>query len=205
MFSPDKSRLVVGDASGSVFMLSLHEEDEKFASFVELKLPGSRVKRIRRPVPIIRHPEPPPPTHDAKGDPIVAETGISLARSYIENQQLKRHPNPTVGAVQGPRYAETGLFRRELHFLQDPTQPLLAIYESMQQDASKGFGGRMRHQALALRSVKEVASLEALHRGNLSKDLDLEQVTEETKSGLQREGIDLDLMTDYLLKEEEVL
>ncbi|KAL2258007.1 hypothetical protein VTK26DRAFT_8848 [Humicola hyalothermophila] len=208
MFSPDKSRLVVGDASGSVFMLSLHEEDEKFSPHREVKLPGAKGMRVRRPTPILRHPEPPPPTHDAAGRPIVPETGVALARAYLEKLQLERHPNPTVGAVQGPRYAETGLFRREFHFEMDPAQPLLARHEREQQEAVKGLrGGRIWEPALPLRPVKKeaagAAGLESLHASNVDRDLDLEGLGEEVRASLKAEGVDFELMVDYVLEEEQ--
>ncbi|GAB1313008.1 hypothetical protein MFIFM68171_03218 [Madurella fahalii] len=205
MFSPDRSRLVVGDASGRVFMLSVDEEEQRPAPFVQLKLPGARdFRTVRRPIPIIQHPEPPPPSHDAAGRPIESETGSARGRAYLERLQLKRHPNPTVGVVQGPRYADTGLYRREAHFHEDPSQPLLACWEVMQQEASKGFVGRRRDQFMVLRPVKESEDLENVHLKNIQLDLDIGSLSEETRLSLESEGVDFGLMTDCILDYEEM-
>ncbi|KAK0635081.1 hypothetical protein B0T17DRAFT_604345 [Bombardia bombarda] len=158
MFSPDRSRLVIGDASGRVFLLSVDEEENTAPSLVKLP-PGSlggisrqqqlQLKTIRRPKPVIPHPEPPMPSHDAEGRPLEPESGHLRARAYLMSGQLRLHGDPTVGAVQGPRYAEAGLFRREVHFNGEPGQPLLANWEAQQQDAVKGLavGARVELEA----------------------------------------------------------
>ncbi|KAL2019442.1 hypothetical protein VTK56DRAFT_9647 [Thermocarpiscus australiensis] len=204
MFSPDRSKLVVGDASGRVFLLSVDEEEQKPASFVQIQLPGSRAKTIRRPTPIIRHPEPPPPSHDAQGRPIVLETGASRGHAYLHSQQLKRHPNPTIGVVQGPRYAETGLFRREAHFMEDPSQPLLASWEVQQQDGAERFQGRGRNQFVALRPIRALTGLESLHSKNRSLDLDVDSLPEQTRRDLEGEGVNFEMLADYILEYEEM-
>lgn len=205
MFSPDRSRLVVGDASGRVFMLSVDEEEQRPPPFVQLKLPGTRgLKTVRRPIPIIRHLEPPPPSHDAAGRPIESESGSARGHVYLERLQLERHPNPTVGVVQGLYYADTGLFRREAHLYEDPSQPLLACWEVRQQEALKGFLGRRRDQFMALRLVKEVKTLENLHSKNIELDLDLGSLSEETRLSLKGEGVDFGLMIDYIFDYEEM-
>ncbi|KAL2117045.1 hypothetical protein VTJ04DRAFT_9213 [Mycothermus thermophilus] len=173
MFSPDKSRLVVGDASGRVFLLSIDEEKPQAVTEMKIPVPGGGFKTIRVPPRITLHPDPPPPTHDANGNPLVPETGPARGRAYLASGQLERHPDPTIGVVQGPNYAQTGLFRREWHFACDPRFPLLAEYEAMQQEVCKppsvraaaalgvGYGshsggmGRRRRarDLLALRSV----------------------------------------------------
>jgi hypothetical protein len=207
MFCPNKSRLVVGDASGRVFMLSINEEKEQPASIMKIPLPGGKgFRTIQRPTAIIPHPDPPPPTCNAEGLPAMEETGPALARAYLHTQQLERHPNPTIGIVQGPRYAETGLFRPEMHFNEDPAQPLLARWEAMQQEAwkpSRPFGSKRRDQGIAIRPLKEVASLGRLHKRNIDLDLDVEALSQETRLSLWRERVDFELMGDYLLKEED--
>ncbi|KAL2185386.1 WD40 repeat-like protein [Thermothelomyces heterothallicus CBS 203.75] len=205
MFSPDKSRLVVGDASGRVFMLSIDEEKEQPTSIMKVPIQGSTGFRIiQRPVAIIPHPDPPPPTHDAEGRPIVSELGSAIGRAYLDNLQLERHPNPTIGVVQGPRYAETNLFRRDMHFNEDPRQPLLARWEAMQQEAWKPprpFLARRRdHHGIALRPPKEVAGLGELHARNKSLDIFVDEMT---RLRLEEEGVDWELGDDYLFKEEE--
>ena len=199
MFSPDKSRLIIGDASGRVHLLSVNEQDERPATV--LKLPGSDIVRIRQPT-ITLHPEPPPPTYDARGRPILSHSGVEIGRAYLENEYLERHPDPTIGVVQGPRYAKTGLFRREAHFLEDPSQPLLAHFEVHQQEANKGFSGRRREQFLSLRPVKEVEGLREKHARNKAMNFDINALDEETITGLLCEGADLELGEDYVLEYE---
>lgn len=188
-------------------MLSIKDEKEQQMSVMKVPLPGGGLRTISRPPAIIPHADPPPPTHDAAGQPIVSETGPSLGRRYLERQQLERHPDPTIGVVQGPRYAETGFFRRDMHRYDDPNEPLLAGYEAMQQEAQKPvvrsrvFGNRQMR--LALRPVKQAGeSVRELHVKNSSVDFDVEALSEETRLGLEREGVDLELMGDYLLAEE---
>ncbi|EAQ83934.1 hypothetical protein CHGG_10338 [Chaetomium globosum CBS 148.51] len=77
MFCPDKTRLVVGDASGRVFMFSIQEEKEQAMSSTQVPLPGAAgFKTIQRPPAITPHPDPPAPTHDAEGRLIVSESGF---------------------------------------------------------------------------------------------------------------------------------
>ncbi|KAK4121784.1 WD40 repeat-like protein [Parathielavia appendiculata] len=209
MFCPDKSRLVVGDASGRIFILSINDEKEQLMLVMEVPLPCGGSKRIQRPPAVIPHPDPPAPTHDAEGCPIIATSGPALGRAYLENLQLERYPNPTIGVVQGPRYLETGLFRRELHLNEDPNQPLLAQCQMMQQEDQKPpwrLASKRRDQGLALRLLKEVANLREVHLGNKSLDrfsLDVEALSKETRVELEKAGVDFELMRDYILEEEE--
>ncbi|KAK4156695.1 hypothetical protein C8A00DRAFT_12432 [Chaetomidium leptoderma] len=208
MFCPDKSRLVVGDASGRVFMLSINEEKEQGFQVTKIPLPGGQgFRTIQRPPAIIPHPDPPPPTIDAEGRPIVVESGPAIGRAYLDNSQLKRHANPTIGVVQGPRYTETGLFCPNMHFNEDPTQPLLAMWEATQQEAWKPLkqfsSGRRRDQRVAIRPLQAGTALEGLHLRNRGLDLDIEALTAETKRALQAEGVDFGLIANYLLKEED--
>ncbi len=206
MFCPNKSRLVVGDASGRVFMLSVDEEKEQPMLVTKVPLPGGQFRTIRRPPAIAPHPDLPPPIFDAQGHLIIAGTGQALGHAYLANEHLKQHPNPTIGAVQGPRYVETGLFRREMHFREDPMEPLLARWEAMQQEAWKPpkppLTSWARYQRMALGLPRQAKALERLHLSNREADLDWEALAEDTWLDLQRSGVDFAAMTDYLLEEE---
>ena len=156
-FSPDFTKLAVGDGTGRVYLMTLDEEEEKdeaaaaatsttvssgaLNSSAFLKLGG---KQIRRPRPIIPHPEVPPPGDDnsaalataAAADTATSELlypGQERAREYLRNGELVLHPGLGIGAVQGPNYAQTGLFRAEAHAGGDPSQPLVAVFEVQQQ------------------------------------------------------------------------
>lgn len=198
MFSPDRTKLLIGDASGRVFLLSIDEAGTKSAEYTIITFPGSvGVKKIRRPIPILQHKEPPPPEYDAAGKPFVVENGTSRGKSYLQTGQLQRHPNPTVGVVQGPRYAETGLYCTEAHFNNDPSAPLLASWEAKQQEPTKAFPGRRRSQFIAIRQVKEQENLPPKHAANLAQDLDIEGLPLETKLELSAAGADLSPAEDY--------
>ncbi|CCC07375.1 hypothetical protein SMACR_02383 [Sordaria macrospora] len=200
MFSPDKSRLIIGDASGRVFFLSLNEQDEgdhnDHTLFMHMKVPGQKLpKRIRRPQSIIPHPEPEPPTHDAQGQLLDSESGISRGRSYLSKLQLQQLPDRTLGVVQGPKYVETGLFRREAHLDEDPRLPLKASFYAFQQETKRQFGESVRRYLSPLRPVKEESFLKAkeAHFTNLPLDFSVDLLEEETKRALEAEGVDWQL------------
>ncbi|KAK4235603.1 WD40-repeat-containing domain protein, partial [Achaetomium macrosporum] len=204
MFCPDKSRLVIGDASGRVYMLSVNEETKQQLTASKIPLPGSGFKLLYRPPSIIPHPDPPAPTHDAEGRPIVAETGPALGHAYLESQKLEQHPNPTIGVVQGPRYTETGFFCRNLHFNEDPSQPLLARWEALQQEAAKPlrpYPSKRRDQSITLRPLKELEGLKGLHHKNRGMDCDILALSNVTPSIFER--VNEFLRDDYPLKYEE--
>lgn len=207
MFCPDRSRLVVGDASGRVFLLSVNEEEEQPLSATQIPLPGSGgFRTIYRPPAIIPHPDPPAPTHDAAGRPIVAETGPALGQAYLENLHLERHPNPTIGVVQGPRYSETGLFRRELHFNDDPGLPLLARTEATQQEALKPprpfLTTKRREQANVFRPIQDQDGLRQIHYKNSCRSVDVICTLLQAKRWFESERIN-ELADEDLLKYEE--
>lgn len=191
MFSPDRSKLIIGDASGRVFLLSIDEEDQKPAAITNVQLPGTQMsKNTRRPKLVIPHPEPEPPKVDAEGRPLEPETGRGRAGVYLRKGQLVLHRNPTVGAVQGPNYAETGLFRREAHGDDDPSKPLLARIDLQQQESVKMF--RPRRRDMSLRGLKDPARAESLHAENIRSDLEISSLPEETRLELEMSRVDLD-------------
>ena len=176
-FSPDSTKLAIGDATGRVFLLSLDSRDECDFHFVTL--PGRPDLRIRRPQAFIRHPEPPPPE---SCEAEVEMLGAEYARQrYIESGQLIRHPNPVIGVVQGPLYHLTQLFRVEAHAYFDRKLSLLPEYERMQQEV-KGYSispGRPRLPRLKrvlddgegqIRQIRQIQ-----HERNVSRDLDLKE------------------------------
>ena len=112
---------------------------------------------------VIRHPTPPPPPppppppappaflgpmasmevdsnfrHNAAAATVAksddADSGVVRARAFLSAGQIVLHQDPTIGAVKGPNYAETGLFCREFHQNGLPERPLLAQYDRRQQE-----------------------------------------------------------------------
>ncbi|KND94437.1 Rik1-associated factor 1 [Tolypocladium ophioglossoides CBS 100239] len=179
IFSPDHAKLAVGDATGRVFLCSVDKRDENEAHFTTL--PGTN-RRIRRPKPFIPHPEPPPPEQDPDRmdvDPPEHSIGAYARETYIASGQLVLNRNPVVGAVQGPKYASTGLFLREAHLDEDPTSPLLTEYERNQReslDMSRGI--RRRSQRRLKNPFADGAALldkhgrDKQHAFNKSRDID---------------------------------
>lgn len=208
-FSPDYSKLVIGDASGRVFILSVGEdEEEKSPSFVNLPgPPGLGTTTRRRPTPIKPHKEPPPPpqllqTREARAD---------LGRAYVTARQLKFSGDPTVGMVQDVNYADTGLFYREAHAEYDPTRELMAYVENKQQINFKMFA----KAPIRTRRVKRIGfsgddanhmdidgeelradEVARRHEKNRKLDLDFEGLSLETREALERDRVPLQELRD---------
>lgn len=207
-FSPDYSKLVIGDASGRVFILSTGEHEEEPPSFVNLPGPsGQDVTTRRRPTPITPHPELPPPPELLE----IRETSADLGRAYVIAQRLKFSGDHTVGMVQGVNYADTGLFYREAHAENDPMRPLMAYVESKQQVNLKMYAktpirtGRVKRINPASEdddhmdvdgeetTVDEVARR---HEENRKLDLDFDGLSLETRDALERDRVSLQELCD---------
>lgn len=182
VFSPDHSKLAIGDATGRVFLFSVDDRDQIESHFTTL--PGTN-RRIRRPKQFIPHPEPKPPT----------ESTMEPSEQYLASNQLTIHPNPVIGAVQGPAYSSTGLFRLDAHAHPDPTAPLLPEFERNQRSTiHASLGPRSR----SLRRLKDITSSHnALdrkgHAENVSLDLDVSTLESDVIEDLVRSGALLSL------------
>jgi len=194
-FSPDRTKLLVGDASGRIFMLSLNEDDQRLP-YQNPRLPAAVLRRMRA-IPIDLHPDPPAPLFDADGRPSKTESGPSRAAAFLRSGQLQLHPHPTIGAVQGPRYAETGLFNRGLHLGNDPEKPLLAKWEIKQQEARRVALAKRSQLRGLLRPLQEDLLLERKHWRNASLDQCLDTLELETRLELEAEKADLAPEEDY--------
>ena len=198
MFSPDKSKLVIGDASGRVFLLGVDEPEKSPAAFVTLPTLGA----IRRPKPVIPHPEPDPPEFDALDRRIEAASGPARGHAYLERGELRLVSNPTIGAVQGPHYAALGLYDRRAHMDGDPSKPLFAYEEAKQQASWKMF--RQSSLAGSTRALGASTNVPAQHLHNTKRDLDLESLSEQLRAELLLDGADLQLNDEYDLEFEEM-
>lgn len=202
-FSPDSSKLVIGDASGRVFILSVGEDEEKPPSFINLSgPPGLGSVTRRRPTPITPHGEPPPPPELLQ----TRETNADLGRAYVAARQLKFSGDITVGMVQDVNYAETGLFRPEWHADHDPAKDLVAWHESQQQVSLKMFANvpirtkRMRRISSSGRDAHHMdvdgeepmaSDVARRHEENCKLDLDFEGLSLETRDALERDRVPL--------------
>lgn len=194
-FSPDFSKLAIGDASGRVYLLSVDKEDDMAGDFVHLPFDNGRATRpVRRPKPYIPHPEPPPPEGwQSDDDP---DSGVLRARQYLAREQLVRNPNPILGVFQGPNYSSLNLYRAEAHAENDPTGPLLSSFEVDQQEASsqsiRSTGWRWRRRALIYAQPTQPCYAAAeQHQKNCEKDLDWEMLAPEVKADLEASQVDL--------------
>lgn len=177
-FSPDRSRLAIGDATGRLFLFSVNH-DEKLEEKFNVVLPGTK-RRVRRPQPFTPHPEPPPPTpaDDAMSDD-EDDAATYTRKRFLDTQQVRLHPNPVIGAVQGARYVSSGLFLRDAHLDDDPALPLVTRYERLQQasrhsvlGSSPEVDGR-RRLLRRMRAPPADFGAAAQHRANAARDLDV--------------------------------
>ncbi|KAI1210354.1 WD40 repeat-like protein [Annulohypoxylon truncatum] len=201
-FSPDFNKLLIGDGSGRVYLMDVDSDKEDgqnqnqahpaalSSGFLNLQL-GGQQRAIRRPRPFIPHPTPPPP--DSAGElEAEAQIGQQTAKAYLDKSELVLHPDPTIGAVQGPAYAETNLFRVEAHLYGDVEAPLLAAFEARQR-ANQGFARKTRfarQRGAKDLDVGEIARHR--HRLNLSKDAGV-RLDEQTRRVLEREKAEIEL------------
>ncbi|UKZ56222.1 hypothetical protein TrVGV298_010055 [Trichoderma virens] len=193
-FSPDFRKMVVGDATGRVFLFSIDKEDEPEAHFITL--PGVD-RPLRRPTPFIPHPEPEPPYRDPDhpnniNDDDDMHIADLVQRTYLDTKQIVINPNPTIGAVQGPEYASTGLFRREAHLNEDPAGHLLSYFERNQRQSIEASRGQFGRSVRKLRDPGEPdARLRCLHVVNTARDLDIEHLAEGDREDLVRSRAEL--------------
>lgn len=195
-FSPNRSRLVVGDASGRVFVLSVDEDDGKPPTFI--KLPGAlgSIKR-RIPTEVEHHVTPPPPLGT------MSTSGVNAARELIAARQLRDTGDPTIGAVQDVNYASTGFFRRECHYEHDPTQELLAQHTVHQLHDTKIYSDALPSKTKRLRQVAYTPedaeepvdpedgrrTLMTRHEENCKLDLKFENLSLEIRDLLSSDGV----------------
>ncbi|EJT69340.1 hypothetical protein GGTG_12959 [Gaeumannomyces tritici R3-111a-1] len=240
-FSPDKTKLVIGDGTGRVFLLTTHdsEEDEWGGAsdgtakptknlgqpLSSSALPGQPMRirtedggmlTRRRPTPIILHPEPPRPTHDAAGNPIAYETGVTLSRAFINAGQLEVRRSRVIGAVQGPNYDSTGLYCRDSRMdPNDRNSPLRFADAKQQQSALRkysdvrggnGGGADVAGSDAAARPRGEKARALATqrHERNRALDLDVDALDEQTRAQLGADVVALARDTDFDLVEVEL-
>ncbi|KAJ4153092.1 hypothetical protein LMH87_009597 [Akanthomyces muscarius] len=206
-FSPDHSKLAIGDATGRLFLFSV-TKDEKLEEQFTMVLPGTN-RRIRRPKPFTPHAEPPPPApaHDpdalALTDAAAADEDEDVdaatfaRRKYLDTQQVTLHHNPVIGAVQGSQYAASGLFLRDAHLDDDPAAPLVTKYERLQQESRHSvLGGAASHRRRSMRRLAPAAvddATEQLHRNNVALDFDATTLAETDLEELVRAGALLDI------------
>ncbi|KAI1388832.1 WD40 repeat-like protein [Hypoxylon trugodes] len=196
-FSPDFKRLLIGDGSGRVFLMDIDGDDDETdqkssaavsSGFLRLQLNGKQ-RAIRRPRPFIPHEEVPPPGHN--GLPKY-QAGQEQAREYLNSSQIILRPDPTIGAVQGFMYFETGLYRAEAHLNGDPQEPLLGGFEAHQR-INQTFSRSSRVLKQDNDKIKKLPAQwdKQVHKRNTRLSLDVEALDLATFSALMAEGAEL--------------
>jgi hypothetical protein len=131
-FSPDYSRMVLGDSTGCVHLIAMAPEE-----------PGDKspdFRPSRRPKDILPHKEPQPPSTNPpqsspassthlESDEDNSQEGINAAQEYLRTGQLITHPSKVIGVYQGPSYSDSNLFARYAHIDQDPSKDLLKDFD----------------------------------------------------------------------------
>lgn len=202
-FSPDGSRLAVGDATGRVFFLSPNKADEPVSHAALLpSLPGMPLRpRRRRPVPYTPHKEPPPPHSptgdDTSNDSTAAADDSAAAyarRTYLSTSRLVPTGIPTIGVVQGPAYPTTGPFCLEAHASEDPSAPLLPSWQRQQRHSAAVDAGSAPRALRRLAVVRRGTTADkARHRTNRQRDLRVKDMARDEVERLARDGALLSL------------
>ncbi|KFY10263.1 hypothetical protein V492_05092, partial [Pseudogymnoascus sp. VKM F-4246] len=186
-FSSDHSRLLIGDATGKLNVL-------RCGDFEECDESPPR----RRQQPIIPHYEAARSASNASGDflePSPEPTAREMAQRYIDAGQLVVHSDPYIGAVQGQKYAETGLFCRQLHQGGDPQLEPLDDVMALQQKRYQG-------KQLVIRTTRDIEPCpESQHQANFLMDLHPEQLDPQNAADL-KEGADFAFEDDNYFEYE---
>ncbi|KAI1506579.1 hypothetical protein F5X99DRAFT_364794 [Biscogniauxia marginata] len=202
-FSPDFTKLVIGDGSGRVYLMALEEDEGGDQSkstavssgFLNLQLNGKQ-RAIRRPRPFIPHAEPPLPEDPSSSGPRLA-TGQTRAREYLKNSELARHTDATIGVIQGENYSRTGLFRAEAHLDGDVNGPLLSGFENQQQ-CNQNFSRaqrfpRQRRVSSEDEGEEKLQAFRVFHGRNGNLDFSKGSLDTTTRLKLEAEGAELEI------------
>ena len=138
VFNEDCSKLLIGDATGKIYLLSVDDSDIQedlrpatIATMPRLAIGSQLSRAIRRPKVVIPHPEPDPPPEYAVET--TEKTGPEIAWEYLESGQIIRIKEPYNFVYQGPFYSQMNRYNLEAHVNNDPNQRLLDEVWAVQQ------------------------------------------------------------------------
>jgi len=189
-FSKDFSKLLIGDATGKVHLLGIKTEEDEIAKCVPTMLTR------RRPKLLIPHLEPPaPPNYED----VIEESGREISRQFIDSGHIFLHPSPLVGAIQGPNYLDTGLFRAEAHEDQDGFKPLLKEWQDRQHHSVTYRTELVKVERLPRLKSSDLAG----HLANMSLDFNVSKLSLDTRQMLKKDRVDLDF-DEYVYEYEEL-
>ncbi|KAF5876113.1 putative wd repeat-containing protein [Botrytis fragariae] len=201
-FSSDFSKLIIGDATGKVHLLTRSEDDPELKNS-DLEEPdnSSRVQpgknnhflsHLRGPRLIKHHPEPDPPdNHIIQEFP---DTGVGISHHFVQSKFITINPDPAIGAVQGPNYHETSLYRLDAHEDQDGTKALLPYYQARQQH---DLHINMAPQPLSILPNLKRSSDLITHMHNLSLSLEFDMLEPMTRRQLLEDRAQLEADDDF--------
>jgi hypothetical protein len=207
-FSEDRSQLVVGDASGKVHLLRIDDSDlengaqasisaRQFASMPAkgrqaLRTGGLLPAAMKRPKVLIPHPEPAPPKRSRSQTEMLEDaekSGKEVAAELVRGGSIRIHPDPAIGAVQGPNYAATNLFRYEAHEDFDGTRPLLPNWKTKQKKFEIDSKSQTVFAVLPKVASNNPSSFLA-HVRNVHLDLEIANLSLETRRELDEDGVE---------------
>ncbi|KAK0122319.1 hypothetical protein ONS95_010561 [Cadophora gregata] len=138
VFNEDCSKLLIGDATGKIYLLSVDDSDVRedskptaLSTAPRLAIGSQLSRAIRRPKVVIPHAEPDPPAGYVVEN--VEKTGPEIAQEYLESGQIVRIKEPYNFVYQGPFYSQMCRYNSEAHVNGDPNQRLLDEIWAVQQ------------------------------------------------------------------------
>ncbi|KAI9742453.1 MAG: hypothetical protein M1818_003987 [Claussenomyces sp. TS43310] len=174
-WSPDFTKLVIGDSTGKVHLLSVDDG---------VGVDNDSVLLHRQPVTQLN---PTLARSDIdKMDGGVEQTARDIAQEFVDQQQIVLHPDPYVGAIQGPAYLTTNLFCAEAHRFNEPSMKFIQPIKMEQEH-------RYRRTRMNLpRLPRLTSSSHIFHEDNVRKDLIFDIVPLQTRAEMTKEGLDFD-------------
>jgi hypothetical protein len=182
-FSPDFGKLVIGDSTGKVHLLSLSQVESSEETTMALRRP------------ITPHaPLPAPLIDDDDMDIPPEQTAREIAEEFLDRQQITIHEDEWIGAVQGPNYASTGLFYDVNKYKDEYREDSIGwSIEELKERQQQRYNGE-RIKVPELPNIQSSSRL--LHEKNLCLDLDITALCPETYVQLREARIDLNFQDE---------
>ncbi|KAB8303664.1 hypothetical protein EYC80_005058 [Monilinia laxa] len=200
-FSPDFSKLIIGDATGKVHLLTRSEDDHELENSdlgesrdslcSQARKLNHNLPHLRGPRLIKHHPEPAPPEGYTIQD---FEKGVEISKLFVLRNYITINPDPAIGAVQGPNYREFGMYRLDAHLDRDGAKSLLPYYQARQQRNLHLNAGT---DPLPILPVLTKSSDLAAHMRNLSLNLEFSELEPETQRQLSMDKVQLEADVDF--------
>jgi hypothetical protein len=117
------------------------------------------------------------------------QTGLEIGQQFIDRRQILLHPDPYIGAVQGPNYYQTGLFYNAKSYTDQRGRDAEGWSP---EELEEGRRQRYEPKKIQIPRLPEVRSSScSRHGANLALDLDFATLPSETIAQLKDERVDL--------------